>query len=238
MAKYKRTRKDKIEAGEAPTPKYTKTIEIRPRTTAQQDYIQAINTFDTTIGIGSAGTGKSYIPLAMAARDYAERKIEKIILLRPLVAVDNKGLGFFKGTFEEKIAPWAAAPLENLSKILGKERVERMVKHEEIMLRPLGYERGVTYDNAFVILDEAQNATPAELEMFLTRIGDNARVVLTGDPRQSDLGRNSGLTGLVGLCEKLDLPVGVVNFDTDDIVRSNTCKMWVTAFETFPSKVP
>jgi len=231
MAKRKTTRNDKIQDGRQRTPRYQKTVEVVPKTQAQDHYIKAINSFTTTIGIGSAGTGKSYIPLAMAARDFVVGDCKQIIILRPLVAVAGKELGYMKGDLEEKMAPWAAAPVENLKKILGKPKVEYMIRHEEIMARPLGYERGVTYDDAFVILDEAQNATESELEMFLTRIGENCRVVITGDHRQSDLAGEGWLEPLVDMCEDQDLPVGVVYFDSDDGVRSDACTMWVKAFE-------
>jgi phosphate starvation-inducible PhoH-like protein len=235
MAKQRRTRRTKIQEGVEPTPKYQKTVEIRPRTAPQREYLAALNTFDTAVGIGSAGTGKSYIPLAVAARAYVEREIDQIILLRPLVAVDGKELGYFKGDVDEKMAPWAAAPLQNLRKILGPQKVDYMIRKEEIVARPLNYDRGMSYDRAFAVLDEAQNATMAELEMFLTRTGEGTRIAMTGDPRQSDLGPNPPFEELTTLWEQDNTDVGVVRFSSDDVVRSDACKKWVKFFERLRS---
>ena len=157
------------------------------------------------------------------------KTIDKIIITRPNVAA-GKSIGYFPGTLEEKMMPWVMPVLEVLHWNLGKGAVETGIKNGNIEIAPFETMRGRSFQDAFVILDEAQNVTPHEMKMFLTRIGENCKVVLNGDIMQSDLGETSGLSKAIHLAKKHMIPVPVVEFTADDIVRSVLCKQWIMAF--------
>jgi phosphate starvation-inducible PhoH-like protein len=172
-----------------------------------------------TIGDGPSGTGKTFVAAAMAADAFRDGHIERIYVTRPNVEVGN-GWGFLPGELAEKSAPWFAPVLEVLEKRLGSGPVEYAMKTGKIDFKPLAFMRGWTFANAFVILDEAQNTTPAEMEMFLMRTGEDARVVIDGDfKRQKDIKGRSGLEDALSILNGLK-SVGRVSFDIDDIVRS------------------
>ena len=204
-------------------------IQLLPKTERQREYIEALKTAPQIIVTGPAGTGKTYIAATKAAQLFEAGIAEKIILTRPNVA-SGRSLGFFPGTLEEKIAPWIVPFVEVLEEHLGKEAVEIALKKGNIDVVPFEVMRGRTFRNAFVILDEAQNATPHELKMFLSRIGENAQAVLNGDIMQSDLKAESGLAKIIELVRKQKLPVPCIEFTLDDIVRSDICAMWIKAF--------
>jgi phosphate starvation-inducible PhoH-like protein len=165
----------------------------------------------------------------MAAQMYARGQIDKIILTRPNVP-SSRSLGAFKGTLEEKMAPWTAPVVDVLRKYLGGA-YENAVRKQAIIVAPFETMRGASFNNAFVILDEAQNTTPEEMKMFVTRIGENCRVVINGDIRQSDVRQESGLSKIIALAQRHNLPVPVIEFGIDDVVRSKECKMWIEAFD-------
>lgn len=204
-------------------------ISLLPKTDKQKEYIEALKTAPQVVVTGPAGTGKTYIAATKAAQLLDSGKVDKIILTRPNVPA-GRSLGFFPGTMEEKIAPWIVPFIEVLEEALGKDAVACHMKNENIQVIPFEVMRGRTFKNAFVILDEAQNATAHELKMFLSRIGENAQCVLNGDVMQTDLRNECGLKVVIDLVKKQKLPVPVIEFTLDDIVRSDICAMWIKAF--------
>jgi phosphate starvation-inducible protein PhoH and related proteins len=207
-----------------------KVVSLQALNDNQRDYIKALNGSDQVIVCGFSGTGKTYIAATYAANMYASKEINKIILTRPTVSVGER-LGFFPGTLEEKIAPWAIPVLDVLNDQLGKGVVETGLKNGNIEMAPLSTMRGRSFHNAFIILDEAQNTTIAEIKMFLTRVGKGCKVVLNGDIKQSDITTQSGLSKIIHLAKKHNMPVPVIEFGVEDIVRSDICKQWIIAFE-------
>ena len=223
------TRRQKADQGFVPTPKSPKTIELVPQTFNQRLYAKALADDDLIFVTGCAGTGKTYMAATMAAKMFNDRSIRRIVITRPNVA-SGKGLGFFPGTLQEKMAPWIAPIIEVLKKHLGREKVEAMIKDGHIVIEPFETMRGRTFDDAFVILDEAQNTTYDELKMFLTRIGQNTTVVINGDIQQTDLRENSGLWKIINIIKKQMLPFPVIEMTEDDILRSDVCATWIKAF--------
>lgn len=195
----------------------------------QAEYISALMTSAMTIVTGPAGTGKTFIASTIAADLLEAGEVRKIVLTRPNISA-SKSIGFFPGTLEEKIGPWVVPFTEAIGARLGRSVVDCALKNGKIEIVPFEVMRGRTFDDSFVILDEAQNTTPHEMKMFTTRIGKNTRVVVNGDIMQSDLQRGSGLHTAIRLAREWDLPVSLVNFFLDDIVRSDLCGMWVRAF--------
>lgn len=207
-----------------------KLVSLQPLNDNQDLYIKALHGSDQVIVCGYSGTGKTYVAAVCASNMYLNREIDKIILTRPNVSV-GKDLGYFPGTLEEKFAPWAAPVLDVLNEQLGKGVVETGIKNGNIEMAPLSTMRGRSFKNAFIILDEAQNTTVPEIKMFLTRIGKGCKVVINGDVKQSDINGQSGLSKIIHLAKKHNLPVPVIEFGVDDIVRSDICKAWIIAFE-------
>lgn len=203
---------------------------IEPLTENQALYIKALDTSDQVIVCGYSGTGKTYISATYAANMYLSKLIHKIVLTRPNVSV-GKDLGYFPGDLNEKFAPWAAPVMDILKEKLGTNVVESAIKNGNIELAPLSVMRGRSFENSFVILDEAQNTTIPEIKMFLTRIGENSKVVVNGDIKQSDINAQSGLSKIIHLAKKYNLDVPVIEFGVEDIVRSKICKDWIMAFE-------
>lgn len=195
----------------------------------QADYIASIMTNQQTISMGCAGTGKTFIAATVAADLYRNRKIKKIVLTRPNVAA-SKSLGYFKGTLEDKISPWVVPFTSVIQDRLGPAVYDIAMKRGEIEIVPFEVMRGRTFDNAFVILDEAQNTDPSEMKLFLTRIGQGSKVIINGDIAQSDLKQASGLLKIVNMIKRQMLPIPIIEFTEDDIVRSDICAMWIRAF--------
>ena len=206
-----------------------KSLQLEPLNDRQQEYISSLDSSEQVVVFGPAGTGKTYVVSTYAANLYHTKQVNKIVITRPHVAV-GKDIGFLKGSLEEKCAPWALPVLDVLEKHLGKGVVETGLKNGNIEIAPLALMRGRSFDNAFVICDESQNITFHELKMLVTRIGEDSKLVLNGDIQQSDLLFGDGLTKLVHLVKKYMLPVPIVEFTTDDIVRSGMTKMWVETF--------
>lgn len=204
-------------------------IQLVPKSTRQAEYIDALKDSSQIIVLGPAGTGKTYIGATKAAQLYQEKQIDKIIITRPNVAA-GKSIGYFPGTLEEKMMPWVMPVLEVLHWHLGKGAVETGIKNGNIEIAPFETMRGRSFQDAFVILDEAQNVTPHEMKMFLTRVGENCTVILNGDIQQSDLGETSGLSKAIHMAKKHLIPVPIVEFGPEDIVRSQLCKQWIIAF--------
>jgi phosphate starvation-inducible PhoH-like protein len=204
-------------------------IQLVGQTDNQDTYIKALQESSQVIVLGPAGTGKTYIAATTACNLYITKQIDKIILTRPNISA-GKSLGYFPGTLEDKMAPWVIPILETVNKHLGKGAVETGMKNGNIEIAPFETMRGRSFEDAFVILDEAQNVSPHEMKMFLTRVGQNCTVVLNGDIQQSDLQGSSGLSTAIHLAKKHFLPVPVIEFGVDDIVRSDLCKQWIIAF--------
>ena len=207
-----------------------RTVKLEAMNDNQKRYLKALSTSEQVIVCGYSGTGKTYIAATYAANMFAAREIDKIIVTRPNVSV-GKDLGYFPGTLEEKFAPWAAPVLDVLTNQLGKGVVETNIKKGNIEMAPLSTMRGRSFKNAFIILDEAQNTTVPEIKMFLTRVGKGCKVVINGDVKQKDISLSSGLSTIIYLARKNNLPIPVIDFGIDDIVRSDICKQWIVAFE-------
>lgn len=204
-------------------------LELIPRNDNQERYIKALNTSDQVIVFGPAGTGKTYVVSTYAADAFKMKEIDKIVITRPHVAV-GKDIGFLPGTLEEKTAPWALPVIDVLEKHLGKGVVDTGLKNGNIETVPLALIRGRSFDNTLMIIDEAQNLTVEELKALVTRVGQGSKLVINGDVQQSDLKQGDGLTKIVHLVKKYQLPIPIVEFTVDDIIRSDVTKMWVETF--------
>jgi len=200
----------------------------KPLTPTQGTLLVALESSAQTIVTGPAGTGKTYLPSALAAYMLQRKDIRKIVLTRPNVP-GGHSIGFFPGTLDEKMEPWLAPFLSVLRETLGEGPFEYHRKRGNIEIVPFEVMRGRTFDNAFVILDEAQNTTPKEMRMFVTRIGKWSKTVINGDLKQSDIKGENGLDWALRMVEKHALPVSTINFTIDDIVRSDECGAWLRA---------
>jgi phosphate starvation-inducible PhoH-like protein len=204
---------------------------VVPKTRAQKEYVEAIRNHDLTFGIGPAGTGKTYLAMAMAASSLIQKRVKRIILARPAVEAGEK-LGFLPGDLAEKVNPYLRPLYDALHDMLDFERVEQLRERGQIEVAPLAFMRGRTLNDSFVILDEAQNATSEQMRMFLTRLGFGSKAVVTGDITQTDLphGARSGLR------EARDLLSGVEGisfcaFSDADVVRHNLVQKIIVAYE-------
>jgi phosphate starvation-inducible PhoH-like protein len=182
----------------------------------------AIEGNQLTFGVGPAGTGKTYICTRIGAQLLKDKKIKRLIVTRPAVEAGG-GLGFLPGTIQEKFAPYFAPFRAVLDEVFGPSQVDYLIKNGDIEIQPLEYIRGLTFDNCFVILDEAQNTTPGQMKLFLSRIGEYSNVVVNGDVSQQDIEGLSGLTDAMDRLEGLK-SVEICEFTEDDIVRSGLCK--------------
>jgi len=195
----------------------------------QDAYIISLQTSACTIVTGSAGTGKTYLAASLAARALAEREIATIVISRPNVPT-GKSLGAFPGTVEEKMAPWLVPITNTLKQQLGIGFYEHACKNGNIQIQPIETIRGQSFDNSVILFDESQQLEIDEVKAIVTRIGKFSRLVLMGDTSQRD-NNAKGLEYLIGLAERHHLPVALHHFTSDDIVRSDVCKLFVKAFE-------
>jgi phosphate starvation-inducible protein PhoH and related proteins len=202
---------------------------IVAKTPKQKEFLDALKVSSQVFVLGPAGTGKTYVTATYAADLYTTKQIDKIVITRPHVAV-GKELGFLKGDLTEKTMPWALPVLDVLEKHLGKGTVETGIKNGNIEMAPLALMRGRSFDSAFIIVDETQNITTHELKMLLTRVGEGTTIVLNGDVQQSDLKEADGLSKVIHLAKKYMLPVPIIEFGVDDIIRSDITAMWVKTF--------
>ena len=200
-----------------------------PRTEKQRMLLDALKTSTQVLVLGPAGTGKTYVTATYAADLYTLKEVDKIVITRPHVAV-GKDIGFLPGTLEEKTYPWALPVLDVLEKHWGKGMLETAIKNGNVEMAPLALMRGRSFENSFIIVDETQNITTHELKMLLTRVGEGSIIVLNGDVQQSDLKEADGLSKIIHLAKKHMLPVPIIEFGLDDIVRSDICAQWVRVF--------
>lgn len=203
---------------------------VKPKTIGQANYCKALKESIITFGIGPAGTGKTYLAVASAIESLYKQEIKKIVLVRPAVEAGEK-LGFLPGDMAEKINPYLRPLLDSLNDILNPTLVKQFIAQDIVEIAPLAYMRGRTLNDAAIILDEAQNATPSQLKMFLTRIGMNSRVIVTGDPSQNDLPYQTQ-SGLIDALQRLShiKGVSVMKLDRSDIVRHPIVQEIVEAY--------
>ena len=203
---------------------------IRPKTAGQSAYVAAIETHTITFGIGPAGTGKTYLAVAKAVQEFRAGRIGRIILTRPAVEA-GESLGFLPGTLNEKVDPYLRPLYDALADMLGTTRLHRLLADETIEVAPLAYMRGRTLNDAFVILDEAQNTTRRQMKMFLTRLGFNTKMVITGDVTQVDLGGPaSGLATIEEVLHGID-DIAFVHLQAADVVRNKLVGQIVRAYD-------
>ena len=203
---------------------------IIPRSEKQKEYVRALRQSDIIISAGPAGTGKTFLAVAVGLTMLLEKKIERIILSRPAVEAGER-LGFLPGDMKEKVDPYLRPLYDSLYDLFDFEKIQRMIEIGDIEIAPLAFMRGRTLKNSFAILDEAQNATDTQIKMFLTRIGENSKIVVNGDPTQIDL-PNKGASGLVRSKELLGHlnEITIVDFDHSDVVRHPLVSKIVKAY--------
>ena len=209
---------------------------VKPKTIGQKKYVDAIRDKMITFGIGPAGTGKTYLAMAMAITAFQAEEVSRIILTRPAIEAGEK-LGFLPGDLQSKVDPYLRPLYDALYQIMGADSFQRNMDKGLIEVAPLAYMRGRTLDNAFIILDEAQNTTPAQMKMFLTRIGFGSKCVVTGDQTQKDLPRDvvSGLDVATKVLSKVD-DIAFCNLTGADVVRHPLVQQIVTAYEEYEKK--
>ncbi|MGI6260674.1 MAG: PhoH family protein [Acutalibacteraceae bacterium] len=206
---------------------------IKPKTLGQKKYISAIRENTITLGIGPAGTGKTYLAVAMAVAAFRAHDINRIILTRPAVEAGEK-LGFLPGDLQQKVDPYLRPLYDALFDMLGAETYQKYVERGNIEVAPLAYMRGRTLDDSFIILDEAQNTTGEQMKMFLTRLGFGSKMVITGDVTQIDLpdGKRSGLTEAERVLKNVP-DISIVRFDEKDVVRHKLVQDIIKAYEKY-----
>ena len=204
---------------------------LRPKTLGQKIYVESIRNHDIVFGIGPAGTGKTYIAVAMAVKAFRAQEVNRIVLTRPAVEAGEK-LGFLPGDLQNKVDPYLRPLYDGLFDLLGAETFQKLVEKQAIEVAPLAYMRGRTLDDAFIILDEAQNTTPEQMKMFLTRMGVGSKVVVTGDVTQVDLPEKtrSGLVDALHILKGID-GIAQVYLTEKDVVRHRLVQQIVKAYE-------
>ncbi len=212
-------------------PALRKDIHIRPRTRGQKRYLDTIHQSEMTLGIGPAGTGKTFLAMAAAVSALLNREVQRLILTRPAVEA-GESLGFLPGDMAEKVNPYLRPLFDALFSMVDMERAQRLIEQQRIEVAPLAFMRGRTLDQAFIILDEAQNTTPDQMKMFLTRLGQGSRMVVTGDITQGDLprGARSGLEDARNLLQNIP-SIGIVYLTQKDVVRNPLVQKIINAYE-------
>jgi len=210
--------------------------QVTPKTVTQRVYLEAIDKADIVIGVGPAGTGKTYLAMAQAVSYLLAKRVSRIVLARPAVEAGEK-LGFLPGDLQEKVNPYLRPLYDALYDMLEVERAERLLERGVIEVAPLAFMRGRTLNEAFVILDEAQNTTSEQMKMFLTRLGMGSKAVVTGDVTQIDLplGKTSGLIEALKVVSNIE-GIATVHFDERDVVRHSLVQQIVKAYEQYSSE--
>ncbi len=206
---------------------------IKAKTAGQKQYVSAIEKNTIVLGVGPAGTGKTFLAVAMAVKALREKKVAKIILTRPAVEAGER-LGFLPGDLQSKIDPYLRPLYDALFEMMGPENYQRQLEKNIIEVAPLAYMRGRTLDDSFIILDEAQNATPEQMKMFLTRLGFNSKAVVTGDLTQTDLpfGKKSGLAIATKILDGID-DIAIHHFTDRDVVRHRLVQKIIQAYDKY-----
>lgn len=206
---------------------------IKAKTLGQKKYVEAIRKNTVVLGIGPAGTGKTYLAVAMAVKALKNHEVSRIILTRPAVEAGER-LGFLPGDLQSKIDPYLRPLYDALYEMLGPETCARMMEKMTIEIAPLAYMRGRTLDDSFIILDEAQNTTPEQMKMFLTRLGNGSRIVVTGDLTQTDLpfGKKSGLAAAVQILRNIN-DIAIHTFTERDVVRHRLVQQIIMAYDKY-----
>ena len=206
---------------------------IKAKTAGQKQYVSAIEKNTIVLGVGPAGTGKTFLAVAMAVKALREKKVAKIILTRPAVEAGER-LGFLPGDLQSKIDPYLRPLYDALFEMMGPENYQRQLEKNIIEVAPLAYMRGRTLDDSFIILDEAQNATPEQMKMFLTRLGFNSKAVVTGDLTQTDLpfGKKSGLAIATKILDGID-DIAIHRFTDRDVVRHRLVQKIIQAYDKY-----
>lgn len=204
---------------------------IKPKTLGQKQYVEAIKKNTITIGVGPAGTGKTYLAVALAVTAFRAKQVNRIILTRPAVEAGEK-LGFLPGDLQQKVDPYLRPLYDALFEMLGAENFQRCQERGDIEVAPLAYMRGRTLDDSFIILDEAQNTTSEQMKMFLTRLGFNSKIVVTGDITQIDLpdGRKSGLKDAIKILKNIE-DISISRLTAKDVVRHRLVQEIIKAYE-------
>ena len=204
---------------------------VKPKTIGQSNYVKAIASHSITFGVGPAGTGKTYLAVAMAVAAFRRGEVERIILTRPAVEAGEK-LGFLPGDLQSKIDPYLRPLYDALFDMLGAESYQRYLERGTIEVAPLAYMRGRTLDDSFIILDEAQNTSREQMKMFLTRLGFRSKMVINGDVTQIDLpdGKKSGLSQVIRILSGIE-DIAIVSFDGRDVVRHKLVQDIIKAYE-------
>jgi phosphate starvation-inducible PhoH-like protein len=216
------------------TPLRKKKITLLPRNVIQETYIEALEdqTLPIIVSTGPAGTGKTYLASLAAIKALNEGLVDKIIITRPNRAVSGNDIGFLPGGITEKMDPWVRPILDVFKEFYSTKEIEDMIEHNKLEFSPLAYMRGRTFKNAFIIADEMQNTTLDEIKMILTRIGENCRMVVDGDQKQSDIGVNNGLSYFIGLIEKTSSNnIRLIEFKRQHVIRSEVVAEVLSLFE-------
>jgi phosphate starvation-inducible protein PhoH and related proteins len=229
-------KKDIITDGEANVQSFAQLIKtprksVIARSQKQSEYIKALREHDIVMALGPAGTGKSFLAVSVAVTLLMEKKIERVILSRPAVEAGEK-LGFLPGDMKEKVDPYLRPLYDALYELFGSDKIDKKIESGEIEIAPLAFMRGRTLKNCFAILDEAQNATETQIKMFLTRIGENSKLVVNGDPSQVDLlnKQHSGLVKSKNILDKIN-EIKIIEFDHNDVVRHPLVSKIIKAYQ-------
>ena len=208
-----------------------KRTHVEPKSIGQRNYLTSISKNKLTVCDGPAGCGKTLLAAASAANLMHDNpKYDHIVIVRPAVTACNENLGYLPGSLESKMEPFTMPVLYSLSKVIGRDNFAHFLKSDIVKVIPLAYMRGLTLDNCIIIFDEAQNSTPEQMKMFLTRLGENCKVIIEGDQDQTDIGQANGLTDAI---ERLDgmRDVGIIELDRSDVVRSGFVRAVLERYE-------